>query len=50
VVRTAIRFSFEDLVEQTTYVPGGRRELASQGLYVDLPAWGIHVFALHTVR
>jgi glycosidase len=43
------RIQFEDLIEQKRYDWAGA-ELASQGLYVDLPAWGIHVFTLHAVR
>jgi hypothetical protein len=49
VVSDRETIQFDDLVEQITYDRAGAA-LASQGLYVDLPAWGIHVFSVHAVR
>jgi hypothetical protein len=39
------RFVFSDLMGQARYEREGN-ELALQGLYLDLPAWGYHVFEM----
>jgi hypothetical protein len=42
------RFLLSDLMNQTEYEREGN-ELALQGLYLDLPAWGFHVFEMRKV-
>jgi len=39
------RFVLSDLMNRTEYEREGD-ELALRGLYVDLPAWGFHVFEM----
>jgi hypothetical protein len=41
--RTTLRFS--DLMSAATYDRDGR-DLAGRGLYLDVPAWGYHIFGV----
>jgi hypothetical protein len=43
--RTTVRFS--DLMSAATYDRDGR-DLAARGLYLDMPAWGYHIFDVST--
>jgi glycosidase len=43
--RTTLRFS--DLMSAATYDRDGR-DLAARGLYLDMPAWGYHIFDIST--
>lgn len=37
------KVTFQDLMSETSYERGGD-DLLTQGLYLDLPAWGFHIF------
>jgi hypothetical protein len=39
---------FHDLFSGARYERGGN-DLSSAGLYVDLPSWGYHAFAMESV-
>lgn len=44
--RTTLRFS--DLMSAATYDRDGR-DLAARGLYLDMPAWGYHIFGVSSL-
>ena len=42
------RWRFEDLMSDDAYDRNGD-DLESRGLYLDVPAWRIHVFSLNAI-